>query len=368
MKKHKNINDKIRRAEVVGEPDTGEVVSIMNFYKHINKDKFSIDLFSYGKGKFDAYVNSTGGRVIYYKSVLRIFSSTFKLIKYFKKNEYDIVHVHMTSYSFIPLFAAFLAGVKVRVCHAHKITNKYEGFIHYFQNLIKPLCKLFATHLIGCCKDSNIYMYGKKKGSKAFVINNAIDLNDFNLVNVEIDLKKQYKLTDEKIIGTAGFYTKQKNQAFLIESFSKMEDKNAHLFILGKGPLEKKLRQKARELGVQNRVHFAYSDNIIDFYSIFDLFVLPSKFEGLPLVLIEAQAVNIPCIVSNNVTKDANITGACQYFDIDSTEKFSKVLNDNLNAPKIENGAEIVRSKGYDISREAEKLEYFYLSIIHRKK
>ena len=234
--------------------------------------------------------------------------------------------------------------------------------------MIKPLTRLFATHYAGCCKDSNMYMYGKKGIKKSFIINNAVDLNMFSRTKIDIDMRKEYGLTNEKIIGTAGIYERQKNQEFLIESFAKMKEKDVHLFILGEGSLEEKLKKRAEELNVQDRVHFTYSYNIIEFYAIFDVFCLPSKYEGLPLVLIEAQGMNLPCIVSNNVTKDANITGNCKYVDIDSPDEFSKVLSDSLKLSKYDNGIELLKEAGYDITDEVKKLEEYYEKIVKKKK
>lgn len=363
-------NKKIKIAQVVGNASCGGVIScVLNFYRNIDRDKFSFDFFTYGVSPFDEEIKSLGGNVFYIPSVLNYFKSVKAMTKLFRENGYDAVHAHLTTLSFVPLKAAKKAGIKNRICHAHSTAHISEKR-WIVKATLKKISKVYPTRLAGCSRYACKWLYGKKQGEKAFVLHNAIDLNRFSSDDGRgEEIKKTFGFEGKKVVGHIGRTEFQKNPLFLAKIFKEVVEKNPDTVCVtvGDGSLAEKFRQKINSYGIDDRVFMLNeTKKVEDYYKMFDVFVLPSKFEGLPLVAVEAQASGVPCLLSEKITRETDITGKCLFLPIKDPVMWEKEIKKCLEHGKYQ-GKTAVADAGYDITQEAKLLEKFYLSLEDEK-
>ncbi len=362
--------EKIKIAQVIGNAKTGGVVScVMNFFRNVDRDRFQFDFYTYGPSPYDAEIKSLGGRVFYFPNVLKFFKSVRFLKKKFIQENYYAVHAHLTTLSFVPLFAAKLARVKFRVCHAHSTGHKSEK-VWLVKQTLKHISRLFPTHLAGCSELSNCYLYGKKHGKDAFLLRNAIDLDKFSF-NKEhaAAVRERYGLSNSQIVGAVGRFEFQKNYPFLIDAFAMLRFKkpNAKLVLVGGGSEIEKIEEKIAFYKLEEYVKIVPNNNYVqDFFGAFDLFVMPSRFEGLPLVAIEAQAMGVPVLLSSYITEETDITEKCEFMPIDSAGAWADKMSDMLDNAKRYDARQAIEDAGYDIKKETKRLEEFYLSLAKR--
>lgn len=364
----KSETKKIKIAQVIGDATTGGVIScVMNYFRYIDTSKVQFDFYTYGPSPFDEEIISRGGRVFHFPSVFAFFKCVRSLRRQFKEERYDIVHAHMTSLSFVSLLAAKRAGVKHRICHAHSTTNKEEKFVYLVKSCLKHISTWYATDLAGCSKLSIDWLYGKKAAKKAYLMHNAIDLEKFLAASEKRqEFRAQYGLENCRVIGHIGRFEFQKNIPFLVKAFAlarKSRD-DLRLVLVGGGSEFENVKQLVDKLKIADKVLFMTERrNVEEYYALFDVFALPSRYEGLPLVAIEAQAMGIPCLLSDCITKETDVTGHVEYLPILSANFWSIELQKAVDTKGRYDGVKAVAEHGYDIRVEAQKLLQYYLEV-----
>ena len=304
----------IRVAQVIGMAVNGGVEScIMNYYRHIDKTKVQFDFLVESTSNIidKDKIEAMGGKVIIIPPYTKIFKYIKELRRIFKEGNYDIVHSNMNALSVFTLFAAWLAKIKVRIAHSHSTTNKKEWKKNLIKNILRPFSKVFATDYFACSELAGRWLFGNKtfnKG-KVTIINNAIEVEKF-LFNEEVrsQIRKELNIEDKFVIGHVGRFVEQKNHIFLIDIFYEVQKERSEsvLLLIGDGPLYNDIYQKVERLGILDKVIFAGVHKHPErFYQAMDVFVFPSLYEGLGMVLIEAQINGLPCIISNNIPKEA---------------------------------------------------------------
>lgn len=354
--------------QIIGSMDIGGSQNLlMNIYSNIDRNNYQFDflVFQDKKFDFDEKLKELGGNLIYIDSPSKIGMGKFikKVKKLCIENKYDIVHAH-TLFNCGPcVFAAYLAGIKIRISHSHstryldeKITIKKR--IYFF--LSKLLINLFSTHYFACGIDAGKFLYFKNK--KVLVLNNGIDIDKFSFNNSNrSQIRKQYNIKNEDIlIGHVGRLMYIKNQAFLIDIINKL-DKNYKLMLVGGGEDEKKLVEKVSKLKLENRVIFIGDvNNANEYYSAFDLFCFPSLHEGIPFTVIEAQANGLSIIASENISNECNVSETIHFFPIDDVnlwvDKIKKVDYSRKDFSSY------IDKKGYSIKSTVETLKKIYTS------
>lgn len=357
----------VRIAEVLGNAATGGVMNwLMNFYRHVDRSRIQFDFYMYAPSAFDDEIRALGGRVFYYPRVVtHVFGAIRTLKKAFKKEKYPIVHVHMTTLSFVALYAAKRAGVKRRICHAHSTADRAEGWKWIVKNMLKPLAGLFATDLAGCSELGIDWLFGRK-AKDAVLIHNAIDTARFAGAYAEVAAADADDEAPVKTIGFIGRLEKQKNVGYLAEVFKDIANKrdDVRLLIVGAGKEYTEIVEKVKKLGLTERVEFRdWCNDIERYYAEIDVLALPSLFEGLPMVAVEAQAAGIPCVLSDNITKEAAITENCTFVPLAERERWAEALNAALDKGR-DYGAAGLEGSAYDINTEAGKLTDYYLGMI----
>lgn len=345
---------------------------IMNLYRDIDKSKIQFDfLVHYNERKFfDDEIEMLGGKI--YRFSLR---DDNRLIKYihdlnqFYKNhsEYNIIHCHMSSIGFINFLIAKRNGIKVRIAHSHNTNTEktIKGFIKSL--LIKPL-KYISTHNFACSSEAGEYLYRKKKYE---VIPNSIDLEKFKFnENVRKIYREKLNINEKLVIGHIGRFEKQKNHKYILDVFKAVHDikENAFLLLAGSGSLLEKMVDYSKQLGIYDNILFlGVIDNAHEFYQALDVFILPSLFEGLPVVGVEAQVSGVRCLFADNISKEILISDYSQFLPIDRENiddwKEQILISKSYDRTKV---FEQIKNTKYNSKTTAKWLERFYLQVLKK--
>lgn len=358
----------LRILQVVNIMDrAGLETMLMNYYRHIDRNQIQFDFLTHrpDKGAYDSEIESLGGKVYRAPRLYpQNYISYFKFMKSFFEahQEYRIIHSHIDTMSAFPLYAALKSKVPIRISHSHstKLDRDVKMAIKYFAKLVVPkVANVYAA----CGQSAGEFLYGKKQDFT--VIPNAIDLDKFSYDSVKRLIKrKELGIESELVIGNVGRFSYVKNQMFLIEVFEELikEEPNALLLLVGKGEDEKKLKKRVDELNLEDKVRFLLDrSDVHELYQAMDVFVMPSLFEGLPVVGIEAQASGLPCIISDRISKELLLTESTYMKSLKKNSKkdWAKSILNGATKRFVDNCSRL-RVSGYDINLEAKKLMEWY--------
>ena len=356
-------------AQIIGKTLNGGVEAcIFNYFKAIDKSKVTFDFFVENTSDIinKDVIESMGGRVIITPKYTHLFKYISFLKKTFKKNEYDIVHSNLNTLSVFPLFAAWLAHVKVRIAHSHSTSNKKEHLRNLIKNILRPFSKVFATDYFACSKLAGEYLFGKRavKKGRVFILHNAVDIDRFKF-NPEIrkQMREKYHINDDEIVlGNIGRMVEQKNQTFLLDILKNLDLNKYKLVIVGDGPLKEDLHKKTAKLHLENNVIFVEKTAKPEyFYNLYDIFLLPSLYEGLPVVGVEAQVNGLSIVCSSNITRELKITSKVYFL------KNNKAINWVDRIKSCNTNRDFLHSdsfKNYDTSFNCAELVEKYSSLI----
>ncbi len=369
------FKEPIRVAHILGKYLGGGVEAVvLNYYRNINRNKIQFDFICDSDSTDIPYdeIEKLGGRVILIPPYQKIFKYQKELIKILKEGKYEIVHSHINALSIFPLRAAKKAGVHIRIAHSHSTSNKKEWKKNLLKNILKPFSKVYANKFICCSEFAGRWLFGDKEydNGTVFLLNNAIDLDKYQY-NEELRNKKRKELCineDTFVVGHIGRFVEQKNHRFLIDIFNEIKKKNNNsvLLLAGKGPLMKEMKEKVNNLGLNDSVRFLGQRSDADeLYQAFDLFLLPSLYEGLPVVGIEAQATGNLCYLSNDMTKETKVLDSTVFMSLDnSPDKWADAILRDIKTFKKNDTKEEVSKLGFNIQEEAKKLEKKYYEYL----
>ena len=310
---------------------------LMNYYKSMDKNDIQFDFINIYDTPlcFQDEIKDMGGKIYnvptYYRHPIKYINSVKKIIN---NSSYQIIHCNMNSAAMIfPLIAAKLSNAKIIIAHSHNASSD-KGIIKSIMHSInKHFIPLLATNYFACSDKAGKWFYSNKilKSNKYKVIYNAIDIKKFQF-NSKIRTIKRQELNineDTLVIGHVGRFNKQKNHKFIIDVFKDVYDVNHNsiLLLIGIGPLENEMKKKTKELGLIDNVKFLGQRNDVnELYNIMDIFVLPSLYEGLPLVGVEAQINGVKCLFANTITTELSISKECEYIKLDKNKWSEKIL------------------------------------------
>ena len=293
-----------------------------------------------------------------------------KIIKILKQGKFDIIHSHLSHTNFYFMILGYIAGIKIRISHSHLIyidKNLKEKIKH---KMYKILIKIFSTNFMACSEAASIDLYGTT--NNVYILRNAIDLTKF-IPNIKV--RKQYRkllryTEDEIIICNIGRMEEQKNQLFLIEIFNELIKLNNRyrLLIIGSGSLENNIKERITKLNLTDKVKILSNrDDVNNILQASDIFLLPSLYEGLGIVLIEAQAVGLSCYTSDNVVpQEAKVTDKLHFINLEKgSRQWAKYIEENYHKePEQIQDYQLITEYGYNISEEAKKLDEYYQKIM----
>lgn len=339
---------------------------LMNYYRNIDRTKIQFDFLTHRpeKGDYDDEIISMGGKVYYAPRLYpQNYLQYFKWMKKFfnEHPEYKIVHSHIDTMSAFPLLAAKLNNIPIRIAHSHtsKLDRDLKFPIKYLAKLIVPYV---ANHYFSCGEVAGKFLYGNKKFE---IIRNAIDVEKYKFNNkVREKKRKELNLNNEFVIGHVGRYCYIKNQSFIIDIFNEIlkERPNSKLLLIGSGPDEELLRQKVNKLNLNNNVIFLINRSDVDeLYQVMDAFVMPSLFEGVPLVAVEAQANGLKCFLSDKISEEVFLTKNIEKISLGQKDEEWKEKILNSEYERQEEIPEELFQKGYDIKRSMQELIKKYI-------
>ena len=350
---------------------------LMNYYREMDRSRIQFDFLANKPvpGEYDEEIRSMGGRVFVSPGLNPLHYPRYRryMAELLRDNpDIRIVHAHNEAMGYYALQSARDAGIRVRIAHAHN-TRIIRDYKYPLKMACKQLLPGAATDYWSCGRDAGIYYYGKKRwNASGFILRNAVDVQRFGFrPEIRERRRRLLGLEDCFVIGHVGRFNVQKNHSRLLDIFAETAGKapEARLILIGTGELEQAVKEKARAIGIRNRVIIpGQIEDVSEWYQVMDCFVLPSLFEGLPVVGIEAQAAGLPCVFSDRVTDEALLSPEAHRVSLraDNVEWARQILAAGRAETDRTQGMDIVRRAGYDIHTEARKLQERYLEMAER--
>lgn len=349
---------------------------IMNLYRNIDRTKVQFDFLTHNTqpGDYDDEIKELGGNI--YSVVSRrqgLLKNRRQLMEFFRNHpEYQIVHMHVSSVSYMtPLKIATMANVPTRVIHSHS-SKPERGSIHKILHMINQRkIKKYATNYFACSDVAAKWLYGNDLYSKLDIslVNNSIDARKF-IFNKKVRerIREEFNISDKFVIGHVGRFQKPKNHNFLINIFKEIHNINPNvvLMLVGRGELEKQIKNKVRNLELSNDVIFmGVRSDIPELLQAMDVFLFPSLHEGLPVTLVEAQAAGLRIIASDSITEEICLTNLVKFLSLKqpASEWAKEVLN-YIDGYERKDTFDEISNAGYDMKTLAKELENFYISKV----
>lgn len=342
---------------------------ILNYYENMKKDDLQIDFVT--SNKVGVEIDKDIIKKIKNANLYRLSNRRSKLIKYLyqlskiMKNDYDVVHVNGNSETMaFELCMAQYYKVPVRIAHCHSTSYKSRNFLY------TPLKRLFRnsyTDKISCSKDAGEWIFGR---DNFIVLNNAIDVNKYSY---EILIREEYRrklgISNKFVVGHIGLFDEGKNHDFILDIFKEIHLKKQNsmlLLISGSDTIPSKIQEKIKNLALNDCIQILLKrSDISNLLQAMDVFVFPSKWEGLGLSLIEAQASALPCIASTEVPIESKVTDYVKFLSLQDDSKVwaEKILEADVDVRKKRKNEVIEKiiNAGYDIKKNSHILKEIYM-------
>ncbi len=348
---------------------------IMNYYRNINRENVQFDfLVNYAEDDLEKEIKDLGGYVYYFEelSLSNFFKCKQQVDSFFKENgfKYTAVHSHFLQLDFIVLKSAKKYGIKHRISHAH--ATKFSAYrLRAFRNkLMFSLGVKYVTDYFACGMDAGQSIFGSSiiQSDSFYVLKNAILIDKFIFnEKMRCEVRKLNRWdSDSCVVGVVGSLSDRKNQAFIIQLMPELlrKNNNVRLVLLGDGEIKDELKQLAESLGVYDKITFKGTvRNVYDYLQSIDCFVLPSKLEGLPLSVVEAETASLKCVVSDVVTREVNINNLCAFCNLNEKDKWIKSILDSFDNQRRDM-RDIIVNEGYSLKEAADLLTKKYESMV----
>ena len=347
---------------------------LMNYYREIDRSQIQFDFLANkpAPGEYEEEIRSMGGRIFVSPGLNPLHYPQYKryMADLLHGNpDIIIVHAHNEAMGYYALQSAKDAGVRVRIAHAHS-TRIIQDYKYPLKLICKQLLPGAATDYWSCGREAGIYYYGEKRwNASGFILRNAIDVSRFAFQpEVRERLRQVNGLENCFVIGHVGGFNVEKNHIRLMDILAEIAKAipDTRLALIGTGELEQAVKEKARAVGVQDKTLFlGQMADVSGWYQAMDCFVLPSLFEGLPVVGIEAQAAGLPCFFSDRVTDEILLSPEARRISLqaDDAEWAREIIAARQSEVNRNQGKDVVRQAGYDIHEEAQKLQEIYLEL-----
>lgn len=350
----------------------GAETLLMNLYRNMDREKVQFDFLVnvFDEMFYEKEIEAMGGQIYRMPFLTRVTPPVYahNLVKFFKAHPYSVVHSHLETTTGLILRAAKRAGVPVRIAHSHNSRFTRTGLAALPENLFKAYCRQKivsnATKLYGCSELANAWLYGKH-AAESELLKNGIDTKACAFrPEMRAQMRAALSLGSEKVFGHVGRFNDQKNHAFLIEAFAAYYKTNPDsvLLLVGEGVLQPQIEAQVNAADLSDSVRFlGLRNDVANLLSAMDVFLLPSKFEGLPLVLVEAQASGLSCLAADTVSPMANLSAGYFRFLPLETDAWVRAMHD-APVERKDDAANLVAQCGFDSRIQAEKLQAFYLA------
>ena len=367
----------MKTAQVIGKLAAAGVESVVNNYcRFVDPTAVNFDLFVDTISEYSPPEDMVNRNITYYfiPSSVHPIARVMALARLFRAGRYEVVHAHLNTLNVFTLFAAWLAGVPVRISHNHSTTDKKEGARAIIKLLLRPTATWFATDYMACGKQAARWIFGHRlmEKGRVTILPNSIDVEKYRYDSMQRQLARQeLGLLGKQVIGHVGRFMPQKNHEFLISCFAQYhaEHPDACLLLVGSGDGYRRAQEQVLQMGIRDSVCFAGArDDTWRLYSAMDVFVLPSLYEGVPVVCIEAQANGLPCLVSDHVSQEVVAGGSVEFLPLELSAWERALDNVFVETDEVNrsNGYRLVKQSGFDIRDTANQLPALYTAMLQR--
>lgn len=351
---------------------------LLNFWESVVSDEVQIDFLTSEKDgelleKLDQH-NSHLYRISTLKHPIKQYLTVKRLLI---SESYDVLYLNVsTAINCASAFAGWRVGVKRRAFHSHSSGNDCENVLkRKLLDLCHGLCKSFFYRLgndyYACSKKAAEWLFPRRlvKAGKVNIVYNAVDIDQFTYRPLlREEMRNKLGIKEELVLGHVGNFVYQKNHRFLIEIFKNLVaiNSNVKLLLIGKGPQYEEIVKYVNTCGISDKVLFlGWRKDVADLYQAMDIFVLPSNFEGLPIVGVEAQSVGLKCIFSDKITDEVKLTKEAEFLPINSKEALKIWTDHILNGKDYDREKNIIiqNKELYDLSQQKEA----YLKVVAQK-
>ena len=342
---------------------------VMNLYRAVDRSiiQFDFIVHSEKKGEFNDEIEQLGGKIYVCPKFKghNIFQYKLWWETFFREHkEYRILHSHIRSCASLYIPVAKKHGLKT-IIHSHSTSNG-KGFKSLAKKILQYPLRYQADYLVACSKEAGEWLFGKAylRRGKYMIIPNAVDVKKFSLnENVRNDYRKQLGVEGKIVFGNVGRFHESKNHMFLLDVFSEIHRRNGNtvLMLVGDGYLRSVIENRIHQLGLDNSVILTGTrSDVPNLMQAMDVFLFPSLWEGLPVTLVEAQAAGLPCLVSDRITTDADISNLIHRLSIDDVSKWADLALSPLVRHDV---SKEIKASGFDIKDSAKSLTTFYQKI-----
>lgn len=368
----------MRVAIIVGKMDSGGKKNlIMEYYRHIDRNKIQFDFIcdSDSQAIPEQEITNLGGRIYKITPYQHIFQNMADMARIFEQNQYKVVHAYNSTMNLFPMAVAKYCRVPVRI--SESLSMAHEGDRKtILKKMLRPMSKWFANYYMACGDDCGRWQFGSKlfDAGKVDVFKTVIN-TEFNSYDpaVREKTRAEFGWRDKTVIGHIGRFTAQKNSVRMIEIFGTVAKKepNAVLCLIGDGELKEDMMKKINELGIKKQVaYLGRREDIQQFYNAMDCFLLPSLYEGLPVVGLEAESCGLPMFFSTEVTREANACELGHFIALDDSDdvwadQILKACRENM--PIRRSHAKEVAAAGFDSASEALRMQKYYLEAVEKE-
>lgn len=342
----------------------GITTVIYNYVKAMNREGLALYFLTYGElhpslrerfapiGKLEFVADRKQSTTAYIRDYIRLLRS----------ESFDVVHIHGNSGTMaIEAVLAKFCSVKKVIVHTHSTKTSYP----MVNSILKYPMAIFADELVACSQESGKWLY---KNWKFTILNNAIDIAKFGFNSAYREARRQeFGVEDAFLVGHIGHFSAPKNHFYLIDIFEVFHKQlpDSRLLLVGDGPDFNAVVDKVHKLNLQDAVIFAGKRSDVEqLYQAMDVFLMPSRWEGLPLVLLEAQSSGLPVVASDRITKTVQCAGCFFYLNIEEDPKVwaeRLMLISQTPVERSISNAKLLQASGFDINQESDRLRKLYL-------
>lgn len=349
---------------------------VMNLYRNVDRLYYQFDFLihhncsSFG---FEEEIVKLGGRVYYqfYYIKEQKTEGYISPCRFFEMHpEIKGIHYHVNNYSlsrFRYVIEAYKRRIPIRIVHSHNSQMVDRIFRNYIHRLaVRLLVKKYSNKFIACSSKAGRWNFGKFDYE---ILPNGVDTNKFAFnIDMRKMIRKRYHLEEKLVLGFVGRLDFQKNPEFLLKVLPQVSERCDHamLVLLGEGEIGTKLKEKAEREKIKNILFMGRVDNVHEWLQAFDVLLVPSRFEGLPLVLVEAQASGLMCIASDNIPREAAISNRIIYLSIEDPLSWAdRIMEVDFHYDRKTGRKQIIHS-GYEIKENAKRLMLIYKDLIEK--
>lgn len=362
----------VRILHVFGNTNLGGAESrTMDLYRHMDRERVQFDFLVHTgqEGHFDKEIQELGGH-IYRVPRFRIYNyfSYVKAMKDFfgKHSDFRAVQGHITSTASIYLPIAKSAGIPITIAHARS-AGVDKGVKGTATRILRRKLPRRTDYMFTCSRLAGISVFGSKavEDGKTVFMPNAIDAKRFDYdPEMRNKVRKELGLSDKYVIGHVGRFHYAKNHEYLIHIFAALcqrGNKPYVLLLLGEGEKMEETRRLARKLQVEDKVYFAGNkSDVYNYYQAMDYFVYPSRYEGLPGTVLEAQTSGLRCLISDSICEEVVVTKLVHTMGIgQEPEHWADYIEKTQDYARISHFREVCEA-GFDVEAQAEKMMKFY--------